>query len=103
MADKIEILKLTGTIVSALVSSIVIAALWYSSVNYKLLNAQADIIDTKQHITVFESRCNDNFSKIYTELNTSKTDTAVERALLREISVRLDRMENKIDNFNRSK
>lgn len=90
---KIEIIKIAATIISALFSALIIGTLWYASVNFKIETLSVQITQNKSDIRDLSS----SNIKIGKEISALERDNAVEKAMLREITSRLDRMEGKID------
>ncbi len=95
--SKIEWMKLGGTVLSALLSAVIVGSVWYSSINLRIGLAEANIVDTK---IALETHCNQAEAKMANfsaQIYQSKTDAAVSQALLREIALRLERIENRLD------
>ena len=82
---------------TALLSAIVVGIMWYTSVNYSLKSLSKDVILNKvtieQHISKDEAR----FYEVQQQIHAANVSSQVDKVLLREISLRLDRVDGKLD------
>jgi hypothetical protein len=94
---KIEWIKLSTTVISAVLSAIIIGTLWYASINMKIQIAEENIRNNKM---LFDNHCiqaDARSAAITEQINKYRVDSAVSQALLKEIALRLDRIERSLD------
>jgi hypothetical protein len=95
----IDWVKIVGTALSAFVSALIVGALWYGSVNHSIADIEDDTKQNTELIKHHIAADNKQFYEVQAQINAVNIKSEIDKALLREISLRLNRMENKMDKW----